>query len=72
MKKPPSAIAQINAAIKAIQSAQTKKDLMNAHKQASAFIEAAYEKEDIDLSEKHKFLRKVRSEYRTQHLGANS
>ncbi|MDF2418051.1 hypothetical protein GWP85_11110 [Acinetobacter beijerinckii] len=62
-------IEQINSAISQINDAKTKPCLEKARNQANAFIKAAYDKEEITLSQKYTFSKKVRSAYRSQ-LGA--
>lgn len=65
-----SSVDQINEAINQINEATTTKKLVDARDTASAFIQAAYEKEDIDLKQKHQYLKKVRAAYRDQYIGA--
>ncbi|WP_336916619.1 hypothetical protein [Acinetobacter modestus] len=64
-----NSIEQINSAISKITDAKTKPCLEQARNQANAFIQAAYDNEEISLSQKYTFSKKVRSAYRSQ-LGA--
>ncbi|MND23249.1 hypothetical protein D3C80_136490 [compost metagenome] len=63
-------VDQINEAIELISNALTSKQLEEARNTATAFIDAAYESEDINLSQKHQLLKKVRTAYRIQYIGA--
>jgi|GEM_PF-2626450 len=63
-------VAQIAEAIKLVKEAHTSKQLEEARNTATAFIDAAYESEDINLSQKHQLLKKVRTAYRIQYIGA--
>jgi len=69
-QKTMNSVDQINEAINQINEATTTKKLADTFHTATSFIEAAYEKEEIDLKQKHQFLKKVRAAYRTQHIGA--
>lgn len=69
-KKQPSPVEQINSAIELINEALTSKQLNEARNTATAFIDAAYESEDINLVQKHQLLKKVRTAYRIQYIGA--
>lgn len=63
-------VDQINTAIELISDAHTGKQLEEARNTATAFIDAAYESEDITLNQKHQLLKKVRTAYRIQYIGA--
>jgi len=63
-------VAQITEAIKLVKEARTSKQLEEARNTATAFIDAAYESEDINLNQKHQLLKKVRTAYRIQYIGA--
>ncbi|MFA2892826.1 hypothetical protein [Acinetobacter pittii] len=63
-------VDQINTAIDLICEAHTGKQLEEARNTATAFIDAAYESEDITLNQKHQLLKKVRTAYRIQYIGA--
>nr|WP_314370391.1 hypothetical protein [uncultured Acinetobacter sp.] len=63
-------VDQINSAIELINEARNNRELNIARDQANAFIQAAYENEDITLIQKHKFSKKARSAYRCQYIGA--
>jgi len=63
-------VAQIKSAIELISDAHTGKQLEEARNTATAFIDAAYESEDITLNQKHQLLKKVRTAYRIQYIGA--
>lgn len=56
--KSTDSVAQINTAIELISNAHTGKQLEEARNTATAFIDAAYESEDITLSQKHQLLKK--------------
>lgn len=66
----PNPVEQINSAIELINEALTSKQLDEARNTATAFIDAAYESEDINLAQKHQLLKKVRTAYRIQYIGA--
>ncbi|HCA5292642.1 MULTISPECIES: hypothetical protein [Acinetobacter] len=70
VKNQPSPVDQINEAIELISEAVTSKQLDEARNTATAFIDAAYESEDINLAQKHQLLKKVRTAYRIQYIGA--
>ena len=63
-------IAQIQSAIKNIAKAHTHPELIVNIAQANAFVDAAYNLEFIDLSEKNHWLSKVRNAYGEQVLEA--
>ena len=57
---------QINAAIENLLNALSSAALLDAQSQALAFIQAAFEAEQLDQIEKHTLEKKVRRSYRNQ------
>lgn len=57
---------QIHAAIESIKTSKTSTALNNAQNSALAFIQAAFEDEEIDKSQKQALEKKVRQTYRQQ------
>lgn len=63
------AIAQISSAVKAIRNATNQHDFSTAITQANAFLDAAYDYEFIDLTDKSKWLYEIAQATRVQTIG---
>ena len=61
-----NSIKQINAAIENLLNALSSAALLDAQSQALAFIQAAFEAEELNQIEKQTFEKKVRRIYRNQ------
>lgn len=63
------AVAQISSAVKAIRNATNQHDFSTAIAQANAFLDAAYDYEFIDLTDKSKWLYEIAQATRVQTIG---
>lgn len=63
------AISQISSAVKAIRNATNQHDFSTAITQANAFLDAAYDYEFIDLTDKSKWLYEIAQATRIQTIG---
>ncbi|MEQ1158162.1 hypothetical protein [Acinetobacter johnsonii] len=61
-----NSLTQINAAIKNLSNAKQGRSLVEAQSQALSFIQASFDREEINQVEKQSLEKKVRRIYRTQ------